>query len=106
MKTYIALFETDERGGYAVTFPDLPGCVSAGSDYNEAFRMAHEALSFHLEGLKLEGYEVPEPRSLELIKTEWEDWDEWEREYQFMVVPVAVLPFSDKVEVRKERVAV
>jgi len=96
MKKYIALFEYDEAGGYAVTFPDLPGLASAGDDYDEAFRMAHEALALHLEGLKVEGYPIPAPRSLERIKAEWEDWAEWEREYQFLVVPIVALPSSDR----------
>jgi len=52
MKRYIALFEYDENGGYAVTFPDLPGCASAGDDYDDAYRMSHDALSLHLEGLE------------------------------------------------------
>jgi len=58
--------------------------------------MAHEALAFHLEGLKAEGYPIPAPRSLERIKTEWEDWAEWEREYKFLVVPIMALPSSDR----------
>ena len=97
MKKYIALFEyEDGKNGYAVIFPDLPGCFSAGDDYDDAYRMAHEALSFHLEGLTAEGMPVPEPRALEKIKAEWNDWKEWEKHYQFLVVPVAVYPISEK----------
>ena len=96
MKNYIALFEYDENGGYAVAFPDLPGCASAGDDYDDAYRMAHEALSLHLEGLAAEGYPIPKPRTLEQIKDEWEDWAEWEKSYKFLVVPIAALPASEK----------
>jgi predicted RNase H-like HicB family nuclease len=96
MKKYIALFEYDENGGYAVTFPDLPGCASAGDDYDDAYRMSHDALSLHLEGLEAEGYSVPEPRTLEQIIAEWEDWVEWEKNYKFLVVPVAAFPANEK----------
>jgi predicted RNase H-like HicB family nuclease len=96
MKKYMALFEYDENGGYAVTFPDLPGCASAGDDYDEAYRMSHEALALHIEGLAAEGYPVPEGRTLEQIKAEWEDWVEWEKNYKFLVVPIVALPASEK----------
>ena len=97
MKKYIALFEyEDDKDGYSVVFPDLPGCFSAGDDYDDAYRMAHEALAFHLEGLAEEGMPIPEPRAFEKIKAEWEDWKEWEKEYPFLVVPIAVLPAGEK----------
>jgi predicted RNase H-like HicB family nuclease len=96
VKKYIAFFEYDENDGYSVVFPDLPGCFSAGDDYDDTYRMAHDALALHLKGLEAEGYPVPEPRSLEQIKAKWEDWPEWEKNYKFLVVPVAVLPVSEK----------
>jgi predicted RNase H-like HicB family nuclease len=97
MKKYIALFEYEDRkNGYAVMFPDLPGCFSAGDDYDDAYRMAHEALSFHLEGLTAEAMPIPEPRTLEQIKAEWDDWKKWEKNYLFLVVPIAVYPTSEK----------
>jgi len=97
MKKYIALFEYEYgKDGYAVVFPDLPGCFSAGDNYDDAYRMAHEALAFHLEGLTLEGMDIPEPRTLEKIRAEWEDWEQWEKDYPFLVVPIAVFPATEK----------
>ena len=96
MKKYIALFEYDENNGYSVIFPDLPGCFSAGDDYDESYRMAHEALALHLEGLVAEGYRIPKPRTFEQIKAKWKEWGEWEKNYTFLVVPIAVLPASEK----------
>ena len=97
MNKYIALFEyEDKKNGFSVIFPDLPGCFSAGNDYDDAYRMAHEALSFHLEGLTAEGMPIPEPRSLESIKANWTDWKKWESEYLFMVVPITFFPMSEK----------
>ena len=97
MKKYIALFEYEEsEKGYGVIFPDLPGLASAGDNYDEAYRMAHEGLAFHLEGLAEEGFLIPEPRTLEQIMAEWEDWTEWEKNYKFLVTPIAVIPAHGK----------
>ncbi len=71
MKKYIALFEYDENGGYGIVFPDLPGLASMGDDYDDAYRMAHEGLAFHLEGMAEDGYPIPKPRTFEQIKAEW-----------------------------------
>jgi len=97
MKKYIALFEyEDGKKGFSVVFPDVSGCFSAGDDYDETYRMAHEALAFHLDGLAFEGIPIPKPRTLEKIKTEWNEWKEWEKEYQFLVVPITVYPVTEK----------
>ena len=96
MKKYIALFEYDENGGFGIVFPDLPGLATMGDDYDDAYRMAHEGLAFHLEGMAEDGYPIPKPRTFEQIKAEWEDWKNWENNYKFLVVPIAVLPSSEK----------
>lgn len=43
--------------------PDLPGCIAAGESEQEALQLIHEAVEFHLEGLKDEGLGVPPPQS-------------------------------------------
>jgi len=97
MKKYIALFEhDDEKNEYGVVFPDLPGCFSAGDDYDDAYRKAHEALAIHLDGLAAEGMPIPEPRALERIQAEWEDWKKWEKKYPFLVVPISLFPVGEK----------
>jgi predicted RNase H-like HicB family nuclease len=95
-KNYIALFEQGQNGGYSVVFPDVPGVVTAGDDFDETLRMAHEALAFHIDGMRENGENVPEPRSLEKIKSEWEDWPEWESDGGFLIVPVTLLPSPQK----------
>jgi len=96
-KKYIALFETSEdTTTIGVSFPDVPGCVSAGKSHEEAYRMGVEALSFHLDMMKEDGEEIPEPRTLEQIKETWEDWGEWEREYDFYVVSIPYYPSEVK----------
>ena len=63
-RTYIAFLEAAPEGGYGVTFPDLPGCVSVGDDLDEAVANAEEALSLHLEGMAEDGDPLPVARSL------------------------------------------
>lgn len=93
MKNYIALFEYEEgKKGFGVIFPDIPGCFSAGNTYEEAYKMAHEALAFHLADEK----KTPKPRTLEQIKKTWESWEEWENNYKFMPVPIAFIPADKK----------
>ena len=92
MKNYIALFEENGKDGYGVVFPDFPGCISAGRTYEEAIRMAHEALSLHAEGEK----KLPKPRTLGQIKKTWADWEEWEKDGNFVVGYVSLFPFTMK----------
>lgn len=41
---YPAIFHKDEEHGYWVEFPDLPGCLTEGESFEEAFLMAGDAL--------------------------------------------------------------
>jgi predicted RNase H-like HicB family nuclease len=94
MKNYIALFEYEnETTGLGVVFPDLPGCFSGGATFEDALRMAHEALALYADGEK----ELPKPRSLEEIKAQWEDWDEWAQNYTFIVGEVALYPLKPRI---------
>jgi predicted RNase H-like HicB family nuclease len=75
MPQYIALIHKDPDSDFGVSFPDLPGCVSAGVDLNEAQAMAAEALALHLEGIAAEGEAPPAPSSLEKIMADPENRD-------------------------------
>ena len=46
--------------GFSAYSPDLPGCVSTGSTREEVERNMQEAIELHLEGLREEGYPIPE----------------------------------------------
>lgn len=47
---YTAVFEQDlERGGYTVTIPALPGCISEGNTFEEAQRNIQEAAELYVE---------------------------------------------------------
>lgn len=62
---YPAAFAPNTNGRYDVTFADLPGCVSQGKNLEDAMRMAQEALSLHLSGMKKDGEKFPKPSTLE-----------------------------------------
>ena len=61
---YIALIHPPEAGSsWGVTFPDVSGCVSGGSTFEEAVEAGREALSGHLAMLAAEGEALPTARS-------------------------------------------
>ncbi len=62
MKEYWVIYERGDRN-WGAYVPDLPGCVAVGDTRAEVEQMIQEAIEFHLEGLKLAGYPVPEPTS-------------------------------------------
>ena len=67
MRQYIALIHKDATSEFGVSFPDLPGCVTAGATLDEARDMAAEALALHLEGITEDGEAIPEPSTLEVV---------------------------------------
>ena len=75
MTNYIALIHKDEGSDYGVSFPDLPGCVTAGQTLDEARSFAEEALALHLEGLAEDGAPIPEPSSLEVVMADPQNRD-------------------------------
>jgi len=48
---------------YAAYVPDLPGCVATGATLDEVKENIRGAISFHIEGLRLEREPVPDPQS-------------------------------------------
>jgi predicted RNase H-like HicB family nuclease len=57
---YLVVFVPTGTGRSAYS-PDLSGCVSTGATCEEIERNMREAIELHLEGLRAEGYPVPEP---------------------------------------------
>ncbi len=50
---YTAIFESDEHeGGYTVTIPSLPGCISEGDTFEKALENIKEAASLYLEVMR------------------------------------------------------
>jgi predicted RNase H-like HicB family nuclease len=75
MLQYIGLIHKDPGSDYGVSFPDLPGLITAGKDLDDARAMAEEALAFHIEGLVEDGEAIPEASSLEAIMADPENRD-------------------------------
>ena len=67
---YPAIFHTAEEGGFWVSFPDLPECLTEGDDMQEAYEMAVEALGIALVGRKEDGEELPVPSQPNQINVE------------------------------------
>ena len=75
MRQYIALIHKDADSDYGVSFPDLPGCVTAGLDLDDARSMAADALALHLAGMAEDEEPIPEPSSLEAVMADRENRD-------------------------------
>ncbi len=67
---YPALFHTAEEGGFWVTFPDFPGCMTQGDDMDEAYSMAVDALGLCLADMDKEHIPFPVATSPNLINPE------------------------------------
>jgi len=67
MANYIAVVHKDAKSDFGVSFPDFPGCITAGSSIDEAKDMAHDALSLHIKGMTEDGENIPAPSKLEDI---------------------------------------
>jgi predicted RNase H-like HicB family nuclease/uncharacterized protein (DUF1778 family) len=64
---YIAYLHKDRDSDFGVSFPDFPGCITAGKTLEEAHRMAAEALELHIAGMVEDGEEIPAPSTLDAL---------------------------------------
>ena len=67
MATYIALLHKDSDSDFGVSFPDFPGCVTAGTTLEQARQLAGEALELHIEGMSEDGETIPAPSPLDEV---------------------------------------
>lgn len=68
--SYRILIRRDQEGGYTVTVPALPGCITGGDTLEDAIENAREAVELYIESLLEMGEDVPtEDETLELILT-------------------------------------
>jgi predicted RNase H-like HicB family nuclease len=67
MKYTIVLEEADE-GGYTVTVPTLPGCISEGDTYDEAIENIKDAIGLYLRAVGKEIDELRQTRKLKLAE--------------------------------------
>ena len=67
MANYIAIVHKEVQSDFGVSFPDFPGCITAGRDIDEAKDMAQDALALHTQGMLADGEPLPVPSRLEDI---------------------------------------
>ena len=66
-RSFRLILTPEAEGGYTVTVPSLPGCVTWGKDVPEAKAMAREAIDLYIEDMVAHNEEVPDDsESLEL----------------------------------------
>ena len=78
MAKYFALIHKDAGTDYGVSFPEFPGCTSAGETYEKAVHNALEALAAHVELMRRDGDPIPAPRDLDDLRNT-ENWADWEK---------------------------
>jgi predicted RNase H-like HicB family nuclease len=67
MANYIAIVHKDPKSDFGVSFPDFPGCITAGRNIDDARDMAQEAITLHIQGMIEDGEQLPAPSKLEEI---------------------------------------
>lgn len=92
--TYLAVFEPSDNGSFSIYFPDFPGCISYGADFNKASRMAQKALALHYYEMEKAHDLIPEPSlSLDPEDTEGN-----------LISPITIFPEYYAGEQRNKRV--
>jgi len=93
MPHYIALIHKDTDSSYGVSFPDVPGVVTAADTIDEAMRNAAEALEFAAEDWSEQtGSEFPQPRTIDELRGDAEFQED------ATDAMIAAVPFRAKAE--------
>ena len=56
---YPAIFHKEKKGGYWISFPDFPECLTQGKDINDAYKMASEAIGLCIDDRMKNNEELP-----------------------------------------------
>lgn len=67
---YPAVFHVATEGGFWVTFPDIPECMTQGEDMQQAYEMAVDALGLSLSTMEENGEAIPKASTLDQVKPE------------------------------------
>ena len=67
---YPAIFHAAEEGGFWISFPDLPECITEGDNMEQAYEMAVDALGLALASRKEENQSIPVPSEPDSISTD------------------------------------
>ncbi|MCO1603221.1 type II toxin-antitoxin system HicB family antitoxin [Desulfosporosinus nitroreducens] len=66
----IVLDFNEEDGGFTVTVPALPGCITEGDTIEEALTNAKEVIKGYLKALEIQGRPIPQGEFLPFDKQE------------------------------------
>jgi predicted RNase H-like HicB family nuclease len=64
-RKFRVILEPNELGGYTVTVPLLPGCISEGDTREEALANIREAIELYIESLQANGESIPTEEAVE-----------------------------------------
>ena len=67
---FTVVYEEEPDGGYVVTVPALPGCVSQGDTRQDAKANIQEAISAYIEALRKAGEAIPQDAGCETVEVE------------------------------------
>ena len=62
MRRFLVVIEPTDTG-FSAYSPDIPGCVATGATREETEQNMHEAIQFHVDGLREDRLAIPESRS-------------------------------------------
>ena len=65
MSYRMEIVEDKDEGGFVISYPDLPGCITCGETVEVAVANASDAKKAWIEAALEEGIQIPEPDSLE-----------------------------------------
>ncbi len=65
---YTAIFEPAEEGGYVVSVPALPGCMTQGETLEEAIEMIKDAISGYIASLRKHNEPIPTESGPSLVR--------------------------------------
>ena len=71
---YPAIFHKAEEGGFWITFPDIPECMTQGEDMQHAYEMAVDALGLAITSREEENIELPSPSEPYKITTSMDEF--------------------------------
>lgn len=89
MTHYVALID-GKPGAFGVVVPDLPGCTSAGQNFDEAVTHAVEAVRLWIEDALADGEAIPSARDMEILRTDPDIADALAQGAAFALVPVLI----------------
>ena len=91
-----------ENESYGMSFPDLPGCISAASSLDELLLDGKEALDLHVEMMLQDGEPLPEFRSLDTLRADPEFTEDFATAELVTLLPVDIPGRAVKVTITME----